>query len=287
MITETPYSVNVVIKKTLTTKFPNRYSKMSSGSPNPMTMQHTTKSAIAANIKAYTPKTNFLIQDPSSTHTMQHSIKSANRANSPVHIPQSDFLNQNPSLAHTTMQHTIKSANTAIGPFNIPQSDFLKQDPSSANTNQNTSKSIRKSQNHSATNIKQKNLRPRARDVPANSDTEKSDDQNNTEVEDYITMPSISTSNKFEALKLLNEDSKGETAASIDLKPKVLCPKIFPKSILAASSKINSDSAVLDSPSKNPYLYINSEGRAVVDSINLEQLRSALQLRSVFEEQQN
>jgi hypothetical protein len=61
--------------------------------------------------------------------------------------------------------------------------------------------------------MKQTKLRPRVKDIPSTGDTENSDDQNNNEVEDYhvedcITMPSISTSNKFEALNLLNEDYK-------------------------------------------------------------------------------
>ena len=84
----------------------------------------------------------------------------------------------------------------------------------------------------------------RARDIPFTSDTEKSDDKNNNEVEDYfiedyISKPSICTSNKFEALNVLCEDSKSETSAGIDLKVKLLCPVNVPKPALAASPKIN------------------------------------------------
>ena len=188
LISETPYSVNVVIKKTLIKKYPSRYSTMSSRSTNPIRMQHaTTESAIAASIQAHPTKPNFQCKDPSSANTVQPFIKSANTANSPVNIPKSDslnpdpssaltmqhtiksaktdtspvhilqpaFLNQSPSSTHPMQQHTIKSANTATSLLHNPQSEFLNQDPSSASIKLNTPS--KKNQNHSSANMKQKN----------------------------------------------------------------------------------------------------------------------------------
>ena len=116
--------------------------------------------------------------------------------------------------------------------------------------------------------MKQTKLRPRAKDIPSTGDTENSDDQNNNEVEDYhvedcITMPSIYTSNKFEALNLLNEDYK---------RSKEPAGKPVENDVEAKLSPVMDleDNLCETDLEKKP------DKREMIDELNLEQLRTYL-----------